>query len=76
MEMDRSSRKTPEHVRRTNAARTAAVKRLIAAYPDEWKQIYAEEASSRGVSPRSSNIQQRIAQLESKIAELKARSDA
>jgi uncharacterized protein YceH (UPF0502 family) len=74
--MDRSSRKTPDHVRRTNAARTAAVKRLISAYPEEWRRIYAEEASSRGVSPRSSNIQQKIAQLETKLAELKARSDA
>jgi hypothetical protein len=69
--MPRTDGKTPEHVRRTNAARTAAVKRLIEAYPEQWRHIYAEEASARGVSPRSSSREQKIAQLEARLAELK-----
>lgn len=47
-----STGKTPEHVRKCNAARNASVKRLIEAHADEWKQIYEEEAASRGITPR------------------------
>lgn len=68
-----SAGKTPEHVKRTNAARTAAIKRLIDQYPDDWKRLYAEEATNRGVSPRSANVEQKIAQLEAKLEELRAR---
>lgn len=64
--------KTPEHVQRTNAARTAAVKRLIEAHQDEWRKIYAEEATARGIAPRSSTREQKIAQLEAKLAELRS----
>ena len=34
------------------AARTAAVRRLIAAHPDEYRVIYEEEAESRGIRPK------------------------
>jgi hypothetical protein len=47
-----STGKTPEHIRNANAARVASVKRLIELHKDEWKLIYDEEASSRGVKTR------------------------
>lgn len=53
-------------------ARYAAIKRLIAAYPDDFKALYAEEASKLGVKTRESTKAQRIAAYEKKLAELKA----
>lgn len=50
-----STGKTPEHVKKANAARNAAMKRLINAHFDEWKELYREEAAARGIKARKSN---------------------
>ena len=65
--------KTPEHIKRTNAARSAAIKRLIEAHPIEWRSLYQEEAVARGVTPRTTTIDQKIAQLEDQLRALKLR---
>jgi hypothetical protein len=67
-----SGGKTPEGVRRTNAARSAAIRRIIEMFPNEWKELYAEEASSRGVVPRNGDPKHRIAQLEAQLLMLRA----
>lgn len=66
-----SSGKTPDHIRRTNAARSAAIRRLIDLHPQEWRTLYIEEATERGITPRVANIDQKIAQLEQKLRTLK-----
>lgn len=66
--------KTPSHVRRTNEARNAAIKRLVEAFPDEWQKIYSEEALLRGITPRSANKEQRIARLRAELAALELTS--
>jgi hypothetical protein len=67
-----SGGKTPEGVRRTNAARSAAIRRIIEMFPNEWKELYAEEASSRGVVPRNGDPKHRIIQLEAQLALLRS----
>lgn len=69
-----SQGKTPAHVRRTNEARNAAIRRLIEAFPNEWQAFYAEEALARGVNPRSANREQRIAKLRAELADLEMQS--
>jgi hypothetical protein len=54
-------------------ARYAAIKRLIAVYPDDFKALYAEEAAKLGVKTRESTKAQRIAVYEKKLAELRAK---
>lgn len=67
----KSEGKTPDHIRRTNGARSAAIKRLIEAHPIEWRHLYTEEAMARGVTPRAANVDQKIAQLEARLKELR-----
>jgi hypothetical protein len=40
-----------DQVRRANAARKAAIDRLIRRYPHLFDRLYAEEAKQRGVEP-------------------------
>jgi hypothetical protein len=40
-----------DQVRRANAARKAAVDRLIKLHPIQFYRLYKEEAAKRGVSP-------------------------
>lgn len=68
-----SEGKTPEHIKRTNAARSAAIKRLIEAYPHQWRALYNEEAVARGVTPRAANIEQQITQLEARLTALRTK---
>jgi hypothetical protein len=39
-------------IKARNKAWHTAIKRLIANHPDEWRALYTQEASIRGVTPR------------------------
>jgi len=54
----------------SSEARNAALRRLVAAHPDEYRTLYNEEAVKRGVTPAAILRARRITRLQGELREL------
>lgn len=73
--LDRDDEAAERHralVRAANRARAKAIKELKRRYPEEFEQLYAEQAALEGVTskPRRLTVRRQIAELEAELARL------